>query len=177
MNNTDTIFFTGQASATHYFVDRIQKVALDISFPRIVVKVKWAGRDPSTGNRWPSTWETLDAFEDNPSVLFDSDKWIDFTHSADYQACVNHYPEALAPIANMMSLEAPYHKEAVVEVVTEWNIAKTETFVSVAEEAECPVCYVSFQDDSIVSLLPCRHVMCPTCFAKWPKCTMGCSGP
>lgn len=170
---SNSLVFTGRASDTHYFVERIERVALDTSVPRVVVQVRWEGRNPSTNKRWPMTWETLAAFEENPRVLLESDTWIEFTRSSEYQTCFNEYPEAFAPITAMTAStsEDPAPEQ---EVITEWDIAKQETFESVADQAECPVCYFAFSDDSFVSMLACRHVLCQTCFAKWPKCTLGC---
>jgi hypothetical protein len=62
--------------------------------------------------------------------------------------------------------------DAQLDVTMEWDLAKTETFEGVAESAACPICYDSFQDETMVSVLPCMHVLCGSCYPRWPRCTV-----
>lgn len=71
--------------------------------------------------------------------------------------------------------DVPVHVEQPM-VMTLWEIACEETFESVRE---CPVCLTPFADDgnSLVCMLHCKHIICSSCFTRWPKCLYNCKSP
>lgn len=167
-------------------VEAIEYVYFDDNHECIMAKVRWQGHNPRTARPWRVSREPISCFANQPGQLLASDAWAIFKRSAEYRHYKGVYPEEF-DIDNILRFnrnedgqetddeeeETQQNKRAkitVMDVMTVWEIAKEETFQSQAEQEECPVCYANFKNDTFVSVLPCRHVLCPTCYKKWPRC-------
>ena len=135
---------------------------------QIRVQVQWSETDPDTGRFLRASTVPVPAFAHAPQLLLNSAAWRAFLLSDAYAFWEQHCPAAF-DIQGMLGLRAASRDR---DTVMEWQLAKRNTYSSVADTAACPVCFDSFDDDAMVSWLPCRHIMCIRCTAMCSRCPM-----
>ena len=149
----------------------IKRVFFHEGDAQIKVLAQWSETDPATGRFLRATTVPVSAFAHAPRLLLDSAAWRAFLLSDAYAFWEQHWPAAF-DIEGMLGLRAPQRD---MDTVMEWEVAKRNTYSSVADSAACPVCFDSFDDDTMVSWLPCRHIMCIKCTARCSHCPMRCT--
>ena len=164
----------------------ILNVGFDVPKKIIVVQCKFEGVDIITRRqRGRARTLPIDCFLRFPEKLFRSEAWMRFEASERCNTYRIRYPSAFVRVdAHQYLLSEsrsddgnrhivhPPPPKLVQDTLMEWDIAKGITFESIAEANECHICYVDFKDDTMVSVLPCKHVMCVNCFDKWPRCSV-----
>lgn len=63
------------------------------------------------------------------------------------------------------------------QTFTPWRVAKHHTFSMLAMYPECTACMIALEERSPVALLPCRHVLCLSCFFTRRSCVFRCPAP
>lgn len=150
-------------------IRNIMSVYYHVSDMEIKVQVRWNQIDPDTLRYLRASSVPANAFAHIPEVLLGSDAWAEFQASQEFVYWQMVNPTAF-DIATLLTPIDDNKKDTVME----WSIAKKNTYDSVAENASCPICYEDFTGDTMVSVLPCRHILCIKCSTKCDMCPFRC---
>lgn len=137
----------------------------------IKVQAQWAEGDPTGFHVLRTPTLTAAAFRRSPVVLLCSPAWAEFILSDSHGHWRQRCPAAFDMEA-ILGLRAGAKDR---DTLMEWDVARTDTYSSVANSPACLVCWRDFDGDTLVSQLPCRHVLCIGCAGKCVRCPMRCT--
>jgi hypothetical protein len=137
----------------------------------IKVQAQWAEGDPTGFHILHTPTLTAAAFRRSPAVLLGSPAWAEFILSDSHGRWRQRCPAAFDMEA-ILGLRAGARDR---DTLMEWDVARTDTYSSVANSPACPVCWRDFDGDTMVSQLPRRHVLCIKCAAMCARCPMRCN--